>query len=357
MEKLSNIEPNGFHSAAFHPFPDALAGDPFQEIMGLGLRLLRATRRSRSSVILIGATAFFRGVGLPAQTASPDTSVQHAIQLVGSGRCTEALPLFERGLAHVTDKSLRYRGEMAEVRCAMAVNDQQVAADTLFRLERESPGDPEVLYTQTHMFSDLAMRAAQELAQKDPTSYQAERLQAEALESQGKPEDAAAIYRNILKDHPNVPGLHYRLGQIALDEAGDAGPTDAAREEFEKEVAVDPTNASPEFILGELARRKGDWKVAIEHFTRATHLDVGFSEAYLALGMSLAGAGQYADAKAPLEHYVKLEPDDPAGHYQLALADSHTGDQAGAQKEMALQAQAAARAKSTDGTQGHPVQQ
>jgi tetratricopeptide (TPR) repeat protein len=306
---------------------------------------------------LLCAAVLSGGAVLCAQTATPDASVQQGIRLVETGRCTEALPLLARGIPHVTDKSLRLQGEMAEVRCAMAVNDEQVAADTLFHLQRDSPGNPEVLYIETHTFSDLAMRAAQELQQKDPTSYQAHRLQAEALESQGKEEQAAAIYRDILQAHPNVPGIHYRLGQIALDEAGDAGPTDAAQAEFEKEVAVDPTNASAEFILGELARRKGDWSVATDHFTRATHLDVGFSEAYLALGMSLAAAGRYADAKAPLEHYEQLEPDDPAGHYQLAMADVHTGDKAGAQREMALQAQAAARAKSTDTTEGHPVQQ
>ncbi len=292
-----------------------------------------------------------------AQSASPDASVRQGIELVETGRCSAALPLLERGIPRITDKSLRYQGEMAEVRCAMAVDDRQTAADTLLRLGRESPGDPEVLYIQTHMFSQLAMRAAQELQEKDPASYQARRLQAESLESQGKEEEAAAIYRDILKDHPKVPGIHYRLGQIALAEAGDAGPTDAAQAEFEKELSVDPTNASAEFILGELARRKGDWNVAIQHFTQATHLDVGFSEAYLALGMSLAAAGRYADAKPPLEHYVQLEPDDPSGHYQLATADARTGDQAGARREMALQAQAAARAKATDTTQGHPVQQ
>jgi predicted Zn-dependent protease len=325
--------------------------------MGLGLSVLQSIWRPGSSAVLICAGALSAGFALSAQTASRDASVEHGLQLFGTGRCSEALPLFEHGLAHVTDKSLRYRGEMAEVRCALAVNDQQIAADTLFRLEREFPGNPEVLYIQTHIFSDLAMRAARELARKDPSSYQAQRLQAEALESQGKPEEAAAIYHDILKDHPDVPGIHYRLGQIALDEAGDSGPTDAAAAEFEKEIAVDPTNASPEFVLGELARRKGDWKVAIQHFTRATRLDVGFSEAYLALGMSLAGAGQFADARAPLEHYVLLDPDDPAGHYQLAITDAHTGDQEGAKREMALRTQAAARAKSTDSTQGHPVQQ
>ena len=309
------------------------------------------------SLSLLCAAALSGGVALSAQTASPDASVQQGVHLVETGRCREALPLLARGLSHLTDKALRYRGEMAEVRCAMAVNDQQTAADALFRLQRESPGNPEVLYIETHMFSELAMRAAGELQEKASTSYQARRLQAESLESSGKEDQAAAIYRDILKDHPDVSGIHYRLGQIALDQAGDAGPTDAAQEEFEKEIAVDPSNASAEFILGELARRKGDWDEAIRRFSRAAKLDVGFSEAYLALGMSLTASGKYPDAKAPLESYVKMQPDDPAGHYQLALVYSHTGDQAGAQREMALQAQAAARAKSTDSTQGHTVPQ
>ncbi len=314
-------------------------------------------RHAARSLTLLCAAALFGCVALFAQTVSPGASVQQGIHLVETGRCKEALPLLERSLSHVSDKALRYQGGMAEVRCAMAVNDQQTAVDALFRLLRESPGNPEVLYIQAHMFSELAMRAAAELQEKDPSSYQAHRLQAESLESSGKQDQAAAIYRDILKDHPNVPGIHYRLGQIALDQAGDAGSTDAAQEEFEKEIAVDPSNASAEFILGELARRKGDWNVAIRHFTQASKLDAGFSEAYLALGMSLAASGRYAEAKPPLQHYVQLQPDDPSGHYQLAIADTHTGDQDGARREMALQAQAAARSKSMDTTQGHPVQQ
>lgn len=314
-------------------------------------------RQTTKGLPLVCAATLFAAVALPAQTSSPSAAVQRGVQLVETGQCREALPLLERGLPHLADKALRYHGEMAEVRCAMALNDQQTAADALFRLERDSPGNPEVLYIETHMFSELAMRAAGELQQQDPASYQARRLQAEGLESKGQEEQAAAIYRDILKDHPNVPGIHYRLGQIALAEAGDAGPTDAAQAEFEKEVAVDPTNASAQFILGELARRKGQWDVAIPHFRQAAKLDAGFSEAYLALGMSLAASGHYAEARPPLEHYVQLQPDDPSGHYQLALADAHTGDQAGAQREMALQAQAAARSKATDTTEGHPVQQ
>lgn len=294
----------------------------------------------------------------PAHATTPQeaATVQHGINLVETGHCKEALPILKRETPLVTAKELRYHAEMATVRCAMAVDDEKTAADTLIALKREAPDDPEVLYIATHFFSELGMRSAHELQERAPNSYQFKRLQAESLESQGKNEEATAIYRDILKQHPNIPGIHYRLGQIALAEAGPNGNTDAAKAEFEKETQVDPTNASAEFILGELARRAGDWDDAARHFSRATKLDVGFSEAYLGLGMSLAASGKFAEAKAPLEIYVKQVPDDPAGHYQLAIADARTGDQAGAQREMALQRRAAALKSTTDNTQGHSVQ-
>jgi tetratricopeptide (TPR) repeat protein len=292
--------------------------------------------------------------------SSPKTgssaSVQQAIELVKTGRCAEALPALRRGVPQLNDKQLRYHGEMAMVRCAMALDDEQVTVETLLRLKRDAPDDPEALYIATHYFSELGMRASQQLAAKAPNSFQARKLQAEALESQGKNDEAAAIYLKILADDPKTPGIHYRLGQIELDAAGAAGPTDPARREFEQEIAVDPLNASAHFILGELARRSNDFDGAVKEFSQAAKLDVGFSEAYLALGMSLAGSGKFAEAVAPLERYVKMQPGDPAGHYQLAMAYSRTGDKAGAARELALQTQAATSRQATDNAEGHSVQ-
>jgi tetratricopeptide (TPR) repeat protein len=188
-----------------------------------------------------------------------------------------------------------------------------------------------------------------------PKSYQARRLQAEALESQGKNDEASAIYLKILEENPKIPGIHYRLGQIALDRAGPNGSTDDAKREFQSESDIDPSNAAPQFVLGELARRAGDWNEAVARFSKAVRLDSGFSEAYLALGMSLAAGSQFSQALSPLETYVKLQPEDPAGHYQLALAYSRTGNKDGAAREMALQAQAETRAKPANSTEGHPV--
>jgi predicted Zn-dependent protease len=272
-----------------------------------------------------------------AQTADPAVATHRAIALVEQGRCKEALPMLEHALTRLADKQLRYNGGMAEARCAMAAGQENAAIGALLQLRREFPDDPEVLFVTVHYFSQLAMRTSQELAAKAPASPQARRLEAEAFESEGKWDEAAGIYRGILQSNPGLPEIHYRLGQVLLSKAGDAGPTGEARAEFEKELQVDPHNAAAEFVLGELARRAGQWDDAAHHFSRASTLDAGFSEAYLALGMALTSAGKFADAVTPLETYVKMEPADPAGHYQLAIAYRRTGNTEGADREMALQ--------------------
>jgi Flp pilus assembly protein TadD len=63
--------------------------------------------------------------------------------------------------------------------------------------------------------------------------------------------------------------------------------------------------------------------------------------------MSLNASGKFVDAVAPLQRYVKLQPQDPAGHYQLATAFARTGRKADADREMALQRETAAKAPRT----------
>jgi Flp pilus assembly protein TadD len=56
--------------------------------------------------------------------------------------------------------------------------------------------------------------------------------------------------------------------------------------------------------------------------------------------MSLLGEKKFAEAVAPLEKAVKLQPGNPAGHYSLATAYSRTGRKEDADREFALQQQA-----------------
>lgn len=312
-----------------------------RRVSGVGLHM-------RTGVLIALAVA----LGAVAQAQSekksapaPAESLDRVIALAASGDCGAALPQLQRGLPRATDKDIRYRGYMAAVRCAMSVNDESAAVKGLIQLKHDFPNDPEVLYISTHYYSQLANRSSQELLAKAPNSPQVRRLQAEAFESQQRWDDAIAEYSRIVEASPKAPGIHYRIAQAILAKPDAAANEDKAKEQFQAELAIDPANAPSEFMLGELARRREHWDEAIAHFSKASKLDVGFAEAYLALGMSLAGASRFQDALAPLKSYVRIVPEDPAGHYQLALAYTRVGDKESAAREMALQRQLASKSR------------
>jgi Tfp pilus assembly protein PilF len=279
-----------------------------------------------------------------AQTAKPasaDSSsvAKQGVQLAKSGHCKEALPILRKS-AHITEKDLKREAGFAGVRCAMFADQPDAAIDFLRSLNHEFPHDPDVLYLAVHTYSDLSTRASSELANSAPASYQAQELSAEALEVQGKWDEAAKIYRLILQQNPNLAGIHYRLGRVLVSkpEFGQA-EAEAAKQEFEKELQIDPANAGAEYVLGEMAKQKQEWDDAIQHFSRAAKLDSGFGDAFVGWGGSLVEVKKYSDAVAPLETAVKLEPTNPAAHYLLAIAYARTGHKENADREFSIQKQ------------------
>ena len=297
-------------------------------------------RRSQRLFLCIVSICFFSILLSGQAPASGNASPNQALSLAQQGRCRDALPLLKKSAPQ--DKQLKYKTLMATARCAMALEQTETAVQALLRLNHEFPHDPDVLYTSTHFYSQLAAQASQELAATAPSAPQTQQLEAEAFESQGNWDAALAQYQKILAQYPKVPSIHYRIGRIYLSKT--PPQAEQAKAEFAEELKIDPRNASAEFMLGEVARQAGQWQEAIPHFSRAAELDESFQEAYLALGMSLNSAGKFADAISPLRRYVKMQPEDPAGHYQLATAYARTGSKEDARREYALQQEAAAKA-------------
>jgi tetratricopeptide (TPR) repeat protein len=283
------------------------------------------------------------GYGQSAAKGSATTAggeAQRALAFAEGGHCKEALPLLKRAIRQGSDKDVKKRIGLDGLHCAMTQGVPFEALDFLEVMSREFPRDPEVLYAATHAYSDLSMRASQDLAREAPFSFQVHELNAEALEIQGKWDQAAAEYRKILEISPMLPGIHARLGRALLSKS-QPSPTEVeqARKNFQEELEIDPQNAVAEFVLGQLAADVKDNATAIQHFTRATKLDTGFMEAYLGLGTALNSAKQFAQAIPPLETYEKMAPDSPTGHYQLAVAYAGAGRREDSNREAALQRQ------------------
>jgi len=281
--------------------------------------------------------------------------LQRGIALAEKGNCAQALPLLKRG-GHPTDKDVERKAGLATVRCAIMLNQSETAVNALLALNREFPRDPEVLYVTTHAYSDLSTRASLQLANEAPNSYQALELNAEALELQGKWDQAEDEYKKVLEKNPNLPGIHFRLARLILSRPPTPTTPEDARKELEAELKIDPNNADAEYVLGELAREQQQFDQAIVHFERATKLMPNFPDALRGLGMSLNASGKFAEAVAPLARYVKMEPGDPAGHYQLAIAYARSGHREEAEHEMELQREADEAVRKAQGQAGEPNQ-
>ncbi len=276
-----------------------------------------------------------------AARVTPTSRAQHALDLAAEGYCERALPLLAKELPRLANKHMVYGVAMARAECGMSLNRLGDTLSSLTLLNREFPNDPQVLYITAHYLSDLGTRAARELVTTDSSSAQAMELRAERYTSEKKWTDAEKAYHEILVKYPHTPGIHYQLGRLLLFHGSNPATAKAeAQKQFEEELKIDPHSAATEFMLGDLFWEKQEWAKAILHFSRATKDDVGFAEAYLGLGVSLNGEGKYAKAVAPLEKYVKAEPDDPAGHYQLAIAYARTGRMKDAKHQMQLQREA-----------------
>jgi tetratricopeptide (TPR) repeat protein len=277
----------------------------------------------------------------------PLAAAKQSLSLAEHGKCKEALQLLRKSTPHLADKEIKLKAGVATVRCAINREQADAAVEAIQMLNREFPHDPEVLYIATHAYSDLSTRASMELANTAPDSYQAHEMNAEALELQGKWDDAEKEYQSILNKNPSLPGIHFRLGRLLLSRPNP--PADAsvrAKEQFQKELEIDPRNAGAEYVLAELALQESQWNEAIEHFTEVTKLDAGLTDASLGLGMAFIAEGKPVDAIPPLETYVKVQPGNPAGHYQLAMAYSRAGRKEDAKREAALQRETTERLES-----------
>jgi predicted Zn-dependent protease len=318
--------------------------------------MTRLAPKNALMLTLIAAILGFCPSNASAQSRSrpdvnePSSAASRGLLLANAGHCREALPVLRTSLRHIVNRETKYKAEIAITQCAMSLHQVAEALDDLGELNRDFPNDPQVLYITVHFGSELASDASLELAQKDPTSYQAQELDAEAYEAHGKWSDAMAEYKRILQQYPALPGIHYRMGRVILSMPSTPTTAPDAKAQFEEELKIDPRNAAAEFMLGDLDRQLQQWSEAIEHFNRASQLDVGFLEAYLGLGMALNAEGRYADAVAPLEKYVAGVPDDAAGHYQLAMAYARTGRRVDAERELARQRELDARVNKDNST-------
>jgi tetratricopeptide (TPR) repeat protein len=292
------------------------------------------------------------GAATLAQQASTELTAGKAIALAEQGHCRESISELKRAMGGQTPTDTRKNAGVLGVRCALAIDDRDATVDFIRLLTKQFGRDPDVLFVLVHAYSDLSTREAQDLGRTAPQSIAAHKLNAEALEMQGKWQPAQLEYEGIIQKDPNAVGIHFLLGRLLLSRP-DAPPdaADRAKQEFLKELQLDPNNAPAQDILGELARRDEQWDEAISRFANAAKLDANFGEAYLGWGTSLVSVKKYEDAIQPLRHAARLMPGNPVVHNALGTALERSGHKEEAAKEFAIHRSITSEAPNSDNSQ------
>lgn len=261
-----------------------------------------------------------------------------------TGQCETALArLLQVAGREGGDRDFKRAVELGALRCAMTLNRQNDALGLIQALNRDFPNDPEVLYIKTHAFTDLSIRASQDLLSKAPESYHTHLLNAESLEVQGKWDEAVAAYRKVLEVNPNLRGMHYRLARLIMSRPRTESSAADAKRELEAELKVNPNFAAAEFVLGEIARQEQNTDEAIKRFTRAAVLDPSFVGAHISLAQAYQEVGRASEAIPPLETAVKLQPGNPEIHFRLATVYRLSGRSSDAAREAEIHQALAAR--------------
>ena len=252
------------------------------------------------------------------------------------GQCAEAVPLLRRNFNERTEHKLRRLVGLSLLSCLLASSELETALEIAQALKKDYPEDADVLYYAAGLYSRLWNAAVADLVKTAPASYRVHQVAGEALEAQGRDEQAIKEYQKALDLNPKAPRLHYRIGRLLLRTGKDADAGGKATEHFQQELAVNPRDAASEYEIGEILRKAHKPDEAVKRFLRALELAAHYVDARVGLAKIYADQGQQAKALAELEQAIRLEPENAAAHYALMLVYRDLGKNEDAGREMDL---------------------
>jgi tetratricopeptide (TPR) repeat protein len=206
-------------------------------------------------------------------------------------------------------------------------------APVLSKLKQDYPEDPDVLFQTARMHMKAWNDTIYEMFRAAPASYRVNQISAEIFEIQGKYTEAISEYQKAIEKSPTTVNLHYRLARATLMESHAPEALEAARQEFELELALNPRDAVAHYQVGQilLAQQKRD--EGVQRIERSIELQPDFVRALTALAKVRMDDKQYDEAIRLLEEAVKAAPSSESARYGLMRAYRRAGRQEDALKQ------------------------
>jgi tetratricopeptide (TPR) repeat protein len=152
----------------------------------------------------------------------------------------------------------------------------------------------------------------------------AEEVLAPAIEAhkEGRLDEAATVYRDVLAADPDHADALHLLGVVMHQ----MGRDEEARPLIERAIEIRPGVAHYHNHLGQVMFGLDQFTVAEEEFERALALRLGYPQAYNNLGLTQLEMRRYDDAKFTFKKALIYDPDFAQAHNNLGRALLRLGD-------------------------------
>jgi len=308
-------------------------------VIGTCLLLFAAVAAAQSDPFRTGLDAFHKGNYALAERAFRDALQQDpraatflALTQAATGRCEDAQPELTKA-ADRPEGEVRKLAGLALVQCRIAQDRLDDAEAVIARLRTQYPADPDVLYLAARLHMKAWNNDIHQLYEKAPASFRVNQISGEILETQGHFAEAAGEYRKAIAKSPATLNLHYRLGRALLMSSHDPANLDAARQEFEAELVLNPGDAIAHYQVAQVLLAQQKPQEAGARLARALELKPDFPEALVGLAKLRLDQQKTDEAIGLLEKAVKLQPRSEAAHYSLMMAYRNAGKMADARRE------------------------
>ena len=137
--------------------------------------------------------------------------------------------------------------------------------------------------------------------------------QGQALEAQGKPDEAMQCYLEAIRLAPNPARAHLNRGNLLLSQ----GDLPGALQAFRAAIEHKPDYAGAYYNIGNALLSDGQFDEAAANYRRALEIQPDYAEVHCVLGIALKELGQVDDAIASFKTALRINPELVEAHLNL----------------------------------------
>ncbi len=254
------------------------------------------------------------------------------------GHLSSAREWLEKSFPHLEEPKLKTQAGLELAQLDYQVGELGKSVEVINALWQLDPKNVDVLYSAYRTYTDLAGSALNAIALMAPDSARMHLMIAEHLINEGDRDGAIKQYRKVLELTPQMPGVHFELGEALLQKSKTLQEREEAEQSFKGELELNPTNVSALCRLGDYYLSAGQLKLedAYQSYARAVQLQPNLASGQLGMGKALIRMGKNQDALAHLQEATRLDPVDSTGHYLLAQTYRRLGQPSEAERELKI---------------------